>query len=138
VIRSLVEGDGVLAIMGSVRYADQCAIQNSSYSGVPHCWYIAAARAGTPKQYPWTTPYSPTYSTNPRSLPLSAAEKGGRRVGVLRRRRHGKDFLAGLKEGLGAKSDTMIVKDSEPIRRPEPTIDSTDRQSEGVGAPTPS
>ena len=139
VIRSLVESDGVLAIMGPFGTPTNAAIQKFLNSnGVPHLLVQSGGtRWNDPKQFPWTTPYSPTYVNESKIIARYLLKtKADAKVGVLLQADDiGKDFLAGLKEGLGAKSDTMIVKEAS-YQATEPTIDSQIVNLKASGADT--
>ncbi len=80
VIRSLVEGDNVLAIMAPFGTPTNAAIQKYlNGASVPQLLVQSGGtRWNDPKQYPWTTPYSPTYVNDPGSSRGSAADQADR------------------------------------------------------------
>jgi len=127
VTRSLVENDRVLAIMAPFGTPTNAAIQKYlNQNGVPHLLVQSGGtRWNDPKQFPWTTPYSPTYVNEFRIVARYILQnKPDAKIGVLLQADDiGKDFVLGLKEGLGAKADTMIVKEA-PYQSTDPTIDS--------------
>jgi branched-chain amino acid transport system substrate-binding protein len=139
VIRSLVESDNVLAIMAPFGTPTNAAIQKYlNANGVPQLLVQSGGtRWNDPKQYPWTTPYSPTYVNESRIIARYLLQtKADAKVGVLFQADDiGKDFLSGLKEGLGAKSDSMIVKEAS-YQTTEPTIDSQIVNLKASGADT--
>ncbi len=116
VTRALVENDKVLAIMAPFGTPTNAAIQKYLNSnGVPQLLVQSGGtRWNDPKQFPWTTPYSPTYVNESRIIARYVLrEKPDAKIGVLLQADDiGKDFVLGLKEGLGAKAETMIVKEA--------------------------
>lgn len=139
VIRALVEGDGVLAILGPFGTPTNAAIQKYlNTSNVPHLLVQSGGtRWNDPKQFPWTTPYSPTYVNESRIIAKYIQQtKPDAKVGILMQADDiGKDFLTGLKEGFGDKAATMIVKEAL-YQVTEPTIDSQIVNLKAAGADT--
>lgn len=139
VIRSLVENDNVAAIMAPFGTPTNAAIQKYlNAGGVPQLLVQSGGtRWNDPKQYPWTTPYSPTYVNESRIIARYLLQnKADAKIGVLLQADDiGKDFLLGLKDGLGAKSDSMIVKEAS-YQATEPTIDSQIVNLKASGADT--
>jgi branched-chain amino acid transport system substrate-binding protein len=139
VTRSLVENDNVLAIMAPFGTPTNAAVQKYlNTNGVPQLLVQSGGtRWNDPKQYPWTTPYSPTYVNESKIIARYLLQtKPDARVGILLQADDiGKDFVAGLKEGLGAKSDTMIVQEAS-YQATEPTIDSQIVNLKASGADT--
>jgi branched-chain amino acid transport system substrate-binding protein len=139
VTRALIENDNVLAMMAPFGTPTNAAIQKYlNASKVPHLLVQSGGtRWNDPKQFPWTTPYSPTYVNESRIIARYILQnKADAKIGVLMQADDiGKDFLAGLKEGLGAKADTMIVKEA-PYQSTEPTIDSQIVTLKASGADT--
>src|SRR5258708_28401188 len=127
VIRSLVDSDNVAAIMAPFGTPTNAAIQKYlNTASVPQLLVQSGGtRWNDPKQYPWTTPYSPTYVNESRIIARYLLQnKADAKVGVLFQADDiGKDFLLGLKDGLGAKADSMIVKEAT-YQTTDPTIDS--------------
>jgi branched-chain amino acid transport system substrate-binding protein len=139
VIRSLVESDNVIAIMAPFGTPTNAAIQKYlNANGVPQLLVQSGGtRWNDPKQYPWTTPYSPTYVNESKIIARYLLQnKADAKIGVLLQADDiGKDFLSGLKEGLGVKSDSMIVKEAT-YQTTEPTIDSQIVNLKASGADT--
>jgi branched-chain amino acid transport system substrate-binding protein len=139
VTRSLVENDKVLAMMAPFGTPTNAAIQKYLNSnGVPQLLVQSGGtRWNDPKQFPWTTPYSPTYVNESRIIARYILQnKANARIGVLLQADDiGKDFLLGLKEGLDAKADVMIVKEAT-YQSTEPTIDSQIVNLKASGADT--
>jgi branched-chain amino acid transport system substrate-binding protein len=139
VTRALVENDNVLAIMAPFGTPTNAAIQKYLNSNsVPQLLVQSGGtRWNDPKQFPWTTPYSPTYVNESRIIGRYLLQnKPDAKVGVLLQADDiGKDFLSGLKDGLGAKAGSMIVKEA-PYQSTEPTIDSQIVTLKASGADT--
>jgi branched-chain amino acid transport system substrate-binding protein len=139
VIRSLVESDNVLAIMAPFGTPTNAAIQKYlNANGVPQLLVQSGGtRWNDSKQFPWTTPYSPTYVNETKIIARYFLQnKADAKIGILLQADDiGKDFLLGLKEGLGAKSDSMIVKEAS-YQSTEPTIDSQIVNLKASGADT--
>lgn len=139
VTRSLVENDQVLAIMAPFGTPTNAAIQKYlNLKGVPQLLVQSGGtRWNDPKQFPWTTPYSPTYVNESRIIARYILQtKPEAKVGVLMQADDiGKDFLLGLKQGLGAKAGKMIAKE-ESYQSTEPTIDSQIVNLKASGADT--
>jgi ABC-type branched-subunit amino acid transport system substrate-binding protein len=139
VTRALIENDNVLAIMAPFGTPTNAAIQKYlNAAKVPHLLVQSGGtRWNDPKQFPWTTPYSPTYVNESRIIARYILQnKADAKIGVLMQADDiGKDFLIGLKEGLGAKADKMIVKEA-PYQSTEPTIDSQIVNLKASGADT--
>jgi ABC-type branched-subunit amino acid transport system substrate-binding protein len=78
-----------------------------------------------PKEFPWTMGWPPNYQNEARIYAkYILREKPNARVAVLYQNDDfGKDYLKGLKDGLGAKAASMIVAE-ESYEVSEPTIDS--------------
>jgi len=138
VTRSLVENDNVLAIMGPFGTPTNAAIQKYlNSSGVPQLLVQSGGtRWNDPKQFPWTTPYSPTYFNESKIIARYILQnKADAKIGVLMQADDiGKDFLGGLKDGLGGKA-SMIVMEA-PYQSTEPTIDSQIVNLKASGADT--
>src|SRR5262249_2839210 len=75
--------------------------------------------------FPWTMGWSPNYQNEARIYAkYILKEKPNGRIAVLYQNDdYGKDYLTGLKDGLGAKAASMIVAENA-YEVAEPTIDS--------------
>jgi branched-chain amino acid transport system substrate-binding protein len=84
-----------------------------------------ASRWNAPKDFPWTTPYSPFYDTEGEIFASYLLQnKPDARIAVLYQADDiGRDYLKGLRAGLGDKAATMIVKEAN-YQATDPTIDS--------------
>src|ERR1700712_2706568 len=83
-----------------------------------------ATKWNDPKEFPWTMGWQPSYQSETQIYAkYLLKEKPDAKIGVLYQNDdYGKDYLKGLKDGLGAKAATMIVAE-ESYETSEPTID---------------
>ena len=123
--RKLVENDGVLLIFGSLGTSTNSAIRKyMNDKKVPQLFVASgASKWNDPKQYPWTMGWQPSYVSEARIYAKHVMkEKPDGKIGVLYQNDDfGKDYLKGLKEGLGSKT-SMIVRE-EAYDTSEPAID---------------
>jgi branched-chain amino acid transport system substrate-binding protein len=84
-----------------------------------------ADKWGNYKEYPWTIGWRPSYRIEARIYArYILANKPQAKVGVLfQNDDYGKDYVIGLKEGLGDKYAEMVVKEVS-YEVTDPTIDS--------------
>jgi len=84
-----------------------------------------ATKWGDPKNFPWTMGWQPNYQSEGRIYAKYILEKHPNgKIGILYQNDdYGKDYLKGMKEGLGAKAATMIVSEL-PYEVADPTVDS--------------
>jgi branched-chain amino acid transport system substrate-binding protein len=125
--RKLVEGDEVLLIFGSLGTPSNTAIQKYMNSKkVPQLFVqTGATKWNDPKEFPWTMGWSPNYQNEARIYAkYILREKPNAKIAVLYQNDdYGKDYLKGLKDGLGDKAASMIVAE-DAYEVAEPTIDS--------------
>jgi branched-chain amino acid transport system substrate-binding protein len=125
--RKLVEDDEVLLIFQSLGSANNSAIQNyMNTRKVPQLFVASGSKKfNDPKNFPWTMGWQPNFQDEARIYAkYILKEKPDAKIAVVYQNDDfGKDYLKGLKDGLGDKASTMIVADDayEPV---EPTIDS--------------
>jgi ABC-type branched-subunit amino acid transport system substrate-binding protein len=83
-----------------------------------------ATKWNDPKNFPWTMGWQPSYQSETQIYAkYLLKEKPGAKIAVLYQNDdYGKDYLKGLKDGLGAKGASMIVAE-ESYETTEPTID---------------
>jgi branched-chain amino acid transport system substrate-binding protein len=88
-----------------------------------------------PEHYPWTIPGIPSYVTEARiyAKHILATKPDARIGGLYQNDDFGKDYLTGLKEGLGPDHAGMIVK-AASYEVSEPTVDSQVVTLQGSGA----
>lgn len=135
--RRLVEQDNVLAIAGSAGSAPQAAVQKYLNSkGVPQIMLPSGpSRFNNPREFPWTMALTLSFQSEGRAYARYILDnKPDAKVGVLYQNDDfGKDYLAGIRAGLGEKAAGMIVKEA-PYDVTSPTIESQMLQLKNSGA----
>jgi len=125
--RKLVESDEVLFVFNSLGTPSNSAIQKYMNSKKVPQLFVAtgATKWNDPKDYPWTMGWQPNYQSETRIYARYLLKnKPDAKIAVLYQNDdYGKDYLKGLKDGLGAKAAAMIVAE-ESFETSEPTIDS--------------
>jgi branched-chain amino acid transport system substrate-binding protein len=123
--RKLVESDGVLLIFGSLGTSTNGAIRKyMNEKKVPQLFVASgASKWNDPKQYPWTMGWQPSYASEARIYAkYIMKEKPDGKIGVLYQNDDfGKDYLKGLKDGLGPKVSMIVLEDGYDTS--EPAID---------------
>ncbi|MBI5262290.1 MAG: ABC transporter substrate-binding protein [Bradyrhizobium sp.] len=123
--RKLVESDEVLVIFNSLGTTPNGAIRKYMNSNkVPQLFVASgASKWNEPKEFPWTMGWQPSYQSEARIYAkFLMQEKPDAKIGVLYQNDDfGRDYLKGLKDGLGAKA-AMIVGE-ESYETSEPAID---------------
>ena len=124
--RKLVESDEVLLIFNALGTPPNSAIHKYMNSKKVPQLFVAtgATKWNDPKDYPWTMGWQPSYQSETQIYAkYLLKEKPDAKIGVLYQNDdYGKDYLKGLKDGLGAKAASMIVAE-ESFETSEPTID---------------
>ncbi|MCX7321867.1 MAG: ABC transporter substrate-binding protein, partial [Hyphomicrobiales bacterium] len=125
--RKLVESDEVLLIFNSLGTPPNSAIHKyMNAKKVPQLFVATGAtKWNDPKDFPWTMGWQPNYQSETQIYAkYILKEKPGAKIAVLYQNDdYGKDYLKGLKDGLGAKAASMIVME-DSYETSEPTIDS--------------
>ena len=125
--RKLVERDDVLLIFGSLGTPTNAAIRKyMNAKKVPQLFVASGAtKWGDPKHYPWTMGWLPPYQSEARIYAkYLLANYPDAKIGILYQNDDlGKDYITGLKDGLGAKGAKMIVSE-QPYELTDPTADS--------------
>jgi ABC-type branched-subunit amino acid transport system substrate-binding protein len=125
--RKLVESDEVLFIFNPLGTPPNSAIHKyMNAKKVPQLFVATGAtKWNDPQNFPWTMGWQPNYQSESRIYAkYLLKEKPDAKIAVLYQNDdYGKDYLKGLKDGLGAKAATMIVAE-ESYETTEPTIDS--------------
>jgi branched-chain amino acid transport system substrate-binding protein len=123
--RKLVESDEVLLIFGSLGTSTNGAIRKyMNEKKVPQLFVASgASKWNDPKNFPWTMGWQPSYVSEARIYAkYILKEKPNAKIGVLYQNDDfGKDYLKGLREGLGPKSSMIVLED--PYETSEPAID---------------
>ncbi len=137
--RKLVEQDEVLATFGQLGTPTNSAIHKyMNQKKVPHLFVSTGAdKWNDPKNYPWTIPLYPSYTMEAKVAARYILQtKPDARIGVLYQNDDfGKDYLKGLKAGLGDKAATAIIKEL-PYEVGDPTLDSQMIALKASGADT--
>ncbi len=124
--RKLVEGDEVLFIFNPVGTPTNAAIQKYMNSKkVPQLFVGGGAtRWNNPTEFPWTMGFQPSYQTEGRIFAkYILSEKPDARIAVLYQNDDlGKDYLKGLKDGLGDKASMVVIEEGYEVT--QPTVDS--------------
>src|SRR6195256_4341569 len=111
--RKLIESDEVLLLFGTLGTASNTAIQKYvNAKKVPQLFVATGAtKWNDPKNYPWTMGWLPSYQSEARIYAkYLTREKPETRIAVLYQNDDmGKDYLKGLKDGLGADSSRIIA-----------------------------
>jgi ABC-type branched-subunit amino acid transport system substrate-binding protein len=84
-----------------------------------------ASRFTDPQNFPWTIAYNPNYQSEGRIYAkYILANHPNAKIGILYQNDDlGRDYIAGLRSGLGAKADSMIVAEAS-YELSDPTVDS--------------
>jgi branched-chain amino acid transport system substrate-binding protein len=124
--RKLVESDEVLFIFNSLGTPPNSAIHKyMNAKKVPQLFVATGAtKWNDPKDFPWTMGWQPNYQSEGRIYAkYILKEKPTAKIAVLYQNDdYGKDYLKGLKDGLGDKAASMIVAE-ESYETAEPSID---------------
>src|SRR5580693_5161722 len=126
-VRKLVENDEVLFMFQMIGTPSNAAVQKYlNTKKVPQLFAATgASRFSDPKNYPWTLGFNPNYFVEGRIYGQYILKNyPDAKVGVLYQNDDlGRDYLNGIKSGLGDKAASMIVAEAsyEPT---DPTIDS--------------
>jgi branched-chain amino acid transport system substrate-binding protein len=123
--RKLVESDEVLLVFNPLGTPSNSAIQKYlNAKKVPQLFVATGAtKWNEPKDFPWTMGWQPSYQSEARIYAkYLMKEKPAAKIAVLYQNDDfGKDYMKGLKDGLGAKSSMIIAEES--YETSEPTID---------------
>jgi ABC-type branched-subunit amino acid transport system substrate-binding protein len=126
-VRKLVESDEVLLTFQIIGTPSNAAVQKYlNAKKVPQLFAATGASKFTdPKNFPWTMGFNPNYFVEGRIYgQYILKEHPNAKVGVLYQNDDlGKDYLAGIKAGLGAKAASMIVAEAS-YEVSDPTVDS--------------
>ena len=124
--RKLVESDEVLVVFNPLGTPSNTAIEKYMNSKKVPQLFVAtgATKWNEPKEFPWTMGWQPSYQSEARIYAkYLLKEKPNAKIGVFYQNDDfGKDYLKGLKDGLGAKAASMIITE-EGYETSEPSID---------------
>ena len=125
--RKLVEDDNVLLIFNSLGTPTNTAIHSyMNEKKVPQLFVATGAtKWNDPKQFPWTMGWQPSYQTEGRIYAkYILKELPNAKIAIMYQNDdYGKDYVKGLKDGLGARAKSLIVGE-QSYETTEPTVDS--------------
>ena len=138
VIRRLIEEDQVAFLFQTIGTAPNAAIRKYVNSKkVPDIWLGSGASmfVTDPEAYPWSIPFQPSYRLEGQMYAKYILKnKPDGKIGILYQNDDlGRDYLNGLKDGLGDKFDKMVVK-TLSYEVSDPTVDSQVLQLQAAGA----
>jgi branched-chain amino acid transport system substrate-binding protein len=123
--RKLVESDEVLLIFNPLGTPSNSAIQKyMNAKKVPQLFVATGAtKWNDPKDFPWTMGWQPSYQSEAHIYAkYLMKEKPDGKIAVLYQNDDfGKDYLKGLKDGLGARASMIVAEES--YETSEPSID---------------
>jgi branched-chain amino acid transport system substrate-binding protein len=126
-VRRLVEQDEVLLVFQTLGTPSNTAIQKYlNAKKVPQLFVATGAtKWNDPTGNPWTMGWQPNYQTEGRIYAKDIlANHPNAKIGVLYQNDdYGKDLLKGLKDGLGAQGQKLIVAEAT-YEVSDPTVDS--------------
>jgi len=125
--RKLIEQERVLLLFSNLGTPTNSAIHKYvNAKKVPHLFlFTGASKWGQPKKFPWTMGWLPSYNTEGKAFAQYILDTvANPKIAVLYQNDDaGKDFVGGLREGLGPRADALIVG-AEPYEATDPTVDS--------------
>ena len=126
-VRKLVESDEVYVLFNVVGTAGNSAIQKYlNQKKVPHLFISSgAAKFDDPEQFPWSMAWWPGFKSEARIYAKYIQQHyPDKTIGILYQNDDsGKDYLAGLREALGAETPKKILLEL-PYEVTAPTVDS--------------
>jgi ABC-type branched-subunit amino acid transport system substrate-binding protein len=135
--RKLVESDEVLMVASTLGTPTNSAIQR--YLNIKHVPQLfvgsGASKWNDPQNFPWTIGFGPSNQIEARIYAkYILKEKPDGKIAVLYQNDdYGKDYLKGLKDGLGDNAVSMIVAE-DSYDTSEPTMDSHIVKFKAAGA----
>ena len=134
--RRLVEQDEVLFLFGTLGTPSNTAIHKyMNAKKVPQLFVATgASKWNDPKNFPWTMGWQPNYHTEAMIYAKHILHtKPNAKIAVLYQNDDfGKDYLTGLKEGLGDKAKMIVAEATYEVT--DPTVDSQIVQLQASGA----
>lgn len=135
--RKLVEQDQVLFLFQTLGTPSNTAIHKyMNMKKVPQMHVATGAtKWNDPANFKWTMGWQPNYQDEAKSyVRYLLKEKPNAKIGILYQNDdYGKDYLKGIKDGLGAKAKSMIVAEVS-YEVADPTVDSQIVQLQQSGA----
>src|SRR5216117_1604666 len=126
-VRRLVEQDQVAFVFQTLGTPTNSAIHKYlNQAKVPHLFVATGAtKWGDPQHFPWTMGWQPTYQTEGHIYAQYVLKNvPNAKIGILYQNDdYGKDYVKGLKDGLGDAAKKLIVLE-QTYETTDPTIDS--------------
>jgi ABC-type branched-subunit amino acid transport system substrate-binding protein len=136
-VRRLVEQEQVAFLFQTLGTACNLAVrQYLNDNKIPQLFLATGATTfSDPQHFPWTMGYNPSYQTEARiyAKHILATKLGARIAALYQNDDYGRDFLIGLKDGLGPDHAPMVVKEVS-YDATDPTVDSQIITLQGSGA----
>src|SRR5438045_1704599 len=136
-VRKLVESDEVLLTFQIIGTPSNAAVQKYlNAKKVPQLYAATGASKFTdPKNFPWTMGFNPNYFVEGRIYgQYILKEHPNAKIGILYQNDDlGKDYLNGIKAGLGDKAAKMVMAEAS-YEVSDPTIDSQILKIKDAGA----
>src|SRR4051794_33962782 len=121
-VRKLVESDEVLVVFQPLGTPSNTAIQKYlNAKKVPQLFVATGAtKWNDPKNFPWTIGWQPSYQSEARIYAkyLMKEKPDGKIAIFYQNDDFGKDYLKGLKDGLGAKASMIVAEESYETTEP--------------------
>ena len=126
-VRKLVDGDEILTTFQIIGTPPNASVQKYlNDKKIPQLLAsTGATRFTDPKNFPWTIAFNPNYQSEAHIYAkFILANYPNAKIGILFQNDDlGKDYVKGLKDGLGAKAASMIVAEVS-YELSDPTVDS--------------
>ena len=136
-VRKLVEADGVFAMFAPVGTATNVAVRKYlNDRKVPQLLLQSGiSKFNDPKNFPWSLSGLPNYETEVKAFAkhILAVRPQGKVAILYQNDDFGKEYLAGLKDGLGARAKEMIAGE-QSFELTDPTVESQVIALRGSGA----
>ncbi|MDB5626443.1 MAG: branched-chain amino acid transporter substrate-binding protein [Tardiphaga sp.] len=136
-VRKLVESDEVLFTFQIIGTPSNAAVQKYlNQKQVPQLLAsTGASRFSDYKNAPWTIAFNPNYQSEARIYARYILQNHpNAKIGILFQNDDlGRDYVTGLKEGLGAKAASMIIGEAS-YELTDPTVDSQIVKLKSLGA----
>ncbi|HEX9450881.1 MAG TPA: ABC transporter substrate-binding protein [Burkholderiales bacterium] len=125
-VRKLVEEDQVLALFQTLGTPSNSAVHKYvNARKVPHLFIATGAtKWGDPANFPWTIGFQPSYQIEAQIYAkyILKNKPAGKIAVLYQNDDYGKDYLKGLKDGLGDKAGMIVAEASYEVT--DPTVDS--------------
>ena len=136
-VRKMVEEDEVLLLFQTLGTPSNTAIQGYlNDNKVPQRFVATGAdKWNDPKNHPWTMGWQPSYRIEARIYAryILKTQPDAKIAVLYQNDDFGKDYLIGLRQGLGNRADQLIVA-SQSYETTDPTVDQQVVSLQGTGA----